>query len=175
MRLTMEAKKAIVSEVAGIAAKAPSAIAAEYSGITVEDMTRLRQSARTAGVYLRVIRNTLARRALENTKFDCMRDGLVGPLLLAFSDNEPGSAAKIIRDFAKANDKLVVKLVVLDGKLLPPSDIETLATLPSREQAISMLMGVMQAPVTKLACTLAEPYARLVRTIAAVRDKKQAA
>ena len=175
MRLTLEAKKAIVSEVAGVAAKAPSAIAAEYSGITVEDMTRLRQSARAAGVYLRVIRNTLARRALENTKFDCMRDGLVGPLLIAFSDNEPGSAAKIIRDFAKANDKLVVKLVVLDGKLLQPSDIETLAALPSRELAVSMLMGVMQAPVTKLALTLAEPHARLVRTIAAIRDKKQAA
>ena len=175
MRLTLEAKKAIVSEVAGVAAKAPSAIAAEYSGITVEDMTRLRQSARAEGVYLRVIRNTLARRALENTKFDCMRDGLVGPLLIAFSDNEPGSAAKIIRDFAKANDKLVVKLVVLDGKLLQPSDIETLAALPSRELAVSMLMGVMQAPVTKLALTLAEPHARLVRTIAAIRDKKQAA
>ena len=175
MRLTLEAKKAIVNEVAGVAAKAPSAIAAEYSGITVEDMTRLRQSARAEGVYLRVIRNTLARRALENTKFDCMRDGLVGPLLIAFSDNEPGSAAKIIRDFAKANDKLVVKLVVLDGKLLQPSDIETLAALPSRELAVSMLMGVMQAPVTKLALTLAEPHARLVRTIAAIRDKKQAA
>ena len=175
MKLTLEAKKAIVSEVADVAANAPSAIAAEYSGITVADMTKLRQSARTAGVYLRVIRNTLARRALENTKFECMQDGLVGPLLLAFSDDEPGSAARIIRDFAKANDKLVVKLVALDGRLLLPSDIETLAELPSRELAISMLMGVMKAPITKLARTLAEPHAKLVRTIAAVRDKKQAA
>ena len=175
MRLTLEAKKAIVSEVAEIAANAPSAIAAEYSGITVEDMTRLRQSARAAGVYLRVIRNTLARRALENTKFDCMHDGLIGPLLLAFSDDEPGSAARIIRDFAKANDKLVVKLVALDGRLLQPSDIEMLADLPNRELAISMLMGVINAPVTKFARTLAEPHARLVRTIVAVRDKKQAA
>lgn len=175
VKLTLEAKKAIVSEVAVVAANAPSAIAAEYSGITVADMTKLRQSARAAGVYLRVIRNTLARRALENTKFECMQDGLVGPLLLAFSDDEPGSAARIIRDFAKANDRLVVKLVALDGRLLQPSDIETLAELPSRELAISMLMGVMKAPITILARTLAEPHTRLVRTIAAVRDKKQAA
>lgn len=175
MRLTLEAKKAIVNEVADVAATAPSAIAAEYAGITVEQMTQLRQSARANGVYLRVVRNTLARRALENTKFECMRDGLVGPLLLAFSSNEPGAAAKIIRDFAKANDKLVVKLVALDGKLLQPSDIEALASMPSREQAIGMLMGVMKAPISKLVRTLAEPHAKLVRTIAAVRDQKQAA
>ncbi len=175
MRLTLEAKKAIVNEVAEVAANAPSAIAAEYAGITVEQMTQLRQSARTSGVYLRVVRNTLARRALENTKFECMRDGLVGPLLLAFSINEPGAAAKVIRDFAKANDKLVVKQVALDGKLLQPSDIEALASMPSREQALSMLMGVMKAPIAKLVRTLAEPHAKLVRTIAAVRDQKQAA
>jgi large subunit ribosomal protein L10 len=175
VRLTLEAKKAIVNEVAEVAANAPSAIAAEYSGITVEQMTQLRQTARASGVYLRVVRNTLARRALENTKFECMRDGLTGPLLLAFSGNEPGTAAKIIRDFAKANDKLVVKLVALDGKLLQPSDIEALASMPSRDQAISMLMAVMKAPISKLARTLAEPHGKLVRTIAAVRDQKQAA
>ncbi len=175
MRLTLEAKKAIVNEVAEVAANAPSAIAAEYAGITVEQMTQLRQSARASGVYLRVVRNTLARRALENTKFECMRDGLTGPLLLAFSGNEPGTAARIIRDFAKANDKLVVKLVALDGKLLQPSDIEALASMPSRDQAISMLMAVMKAPVSKLVRTLAEPHGKLVRTIAAVRDQKQAA
>lgn len=175
MRLTLEAKKAIVNEVAEVAANAPSAIAAEYAGITVEQMTQLRQSARASGVYLRVVRNTLARRALENTKFECMRDGLTGPLLLAFSGNEPGTAARIIRDFAKANDKLVVKLVALDGKLLQPSDIEALASMPSRDQAISMLMAVMKAPISKLVRTLAEPHGKLVRTIAAVRDQKQAA
>ena len=175
MRLTLEAKKAIVNEVAEIAANAPSAIAAEYAGISVADMTQLRQNAREAGVYLRVVRNTLARRALENTKFECMRDGLVGPLLLAFSQEEPGIVAKIIRDFAKTNNKLVVKLVALDGKLLQPSDIEALANLPSRDQAISMLMAVMKAPVSKFVRTLAEPHGKLVRTIAAVRDQKQAA
>ncbi len=175
MRLTLDAKKAIVGEVAEVAAKAPSAIAAEYAGISVADMTKLRQSARNAGVYLRVVRNTLARKALENTGFECMREGLVGPLLLAFSGAEPGAAAKIIRDFAKTNDKLVVKLVALDGKLLQPSDVEALANMPSREQAISMLMGVMKAPITKLAMTLAAPHAKLVRTIDAVRASKEAA
>lgn len=175
MRLTLEAKKAIVSEVAEVAANAPSAIAAEYSGINVSDMTELRQTAREAGVYLRVVRNTLARRALENTKFECMREGMVGPLLLAFSHEEPGSAAKIIRDFSRKNDKLVVKLIALDGRLLQPSDLEALASLPGRDEAISMLMGVMKAPISKFVRTLAEPHAKLVRTIAAVRDKKQAA
>jgi len=175
VRLTLEAKKAIVNEVAEVAANAPSAIAAEYAGITVEQMTQLRQSARASGVYLRVVRNTLARRALENTNFECMRDGLVGPLLLVFSGSEPGAAAKIIRDFAKANDKLVVKLVAMDGKLLQPSDIEALASMPSRDQAISMLMGVMKAPISMFVRTLAEPHAKLVRTIAAVGDQKQAA
>lgn len=175
MSLTLEAKKAIVSEVAEIAANAPSAIAAEYIGLTVAELTYLRHMARKAGVYLRVVRNTLARRALENTKFDCMREWLVGPLLLAFSKEEPGAVAKVIRNFAKSNNKLVVKLVALDGKLLKPSDLEALANLPSYDQAISMLMSVMIAPIAALARTLAAPHVKLVRTIAAVRDQKQAA
>ena len=175
MRLSLEAKKAIVNEVADIAGKAPSAIAAEYIGITVAEMTNLRRIARESGVYLRIVRNTLARRALENTKFACMKDGLVGPLLLAFSHEEPGAVAKVIRDFAKSNDRLKVKLVALDGKLLQPSDLETLAKMPSYEDAISMLMAVMKAPVSKFVRTLAEPHGKLVRTIAAIRDQKQAA
>jgi len=175
VRLSLEAKKAIVNEVAEIAEKAPSAIAAEYIGITVADMTKLRQTAREAGVYLRVVRNTLARRALENTKFACMKDGLVGPLLLAFSHEEPGAVAKVIRDFAKSNDNLKVKLISLDGKLLQPSDVDALADMPSYEQAISMLMAIMKAPISKFVRTMAEPHGKLVRTIAAVRDQKQAA
>ncbi len=171
----IEQKKAIVSEVADVAAKAPTAIAAEYSGINVADMTKLRESARQAGIYLKVIRNTLARRGLEGTKFDCMREGLTGPLLLAFSNDEPGTAAKVIRDFAKTNDKLVVKLVVLDGKLLAPADIDAIADLPSYDEAISMLMGIIKAPIGKLARTLAEPHAKLVRILAAVADQKRAA
>ena len=175
MRLTLEAKKEIVREVAAIAANAPSAIAVEYTGISVTEMTKLRQTARAAGVYVRVVRNTLARRALENTHFECMRDKLTGPLLLAFSHNEPGAVAKVIRDFAKGHEKLVVRVIALDNRLLQPSDIEALASLPTKQQAISMLMGLMQAPITMLARTLAEPHAKLVRTIAAVRDQKQAA
>ena len=175
MSINLEAKKAIIEEVAEIASNSPSAVAAEYSGLTVSDMTELRQSARDAGIYLRVVRNTLARRALEDTNFDCMRDGLVGQLILAFSKDEPGPAAKVIRDFAKKNDKLVVKLVALEGKLLQPSDIEALANLPSKEQAISMLMSMMTAPVAALIRTLAEPHAKLVRTVKAVADQKQAA
>lgn len=174
MRLTLEAKKEIVSEVAAVAANAPSAIAVEYAGISVTELTKLRQAAREAGVYVRVVRNTLARRALENTKFECMRDSLTGPLLLAFSHNEPGSVAKVIRDFAKGHEKLVVKVIALDGRLLQPSDIVALASLPTKQQAISMLMGLMQAPVTMLVRTLAETHTKLVRTIAAVRDQKQA-
>ena len=169
MSLNLEAKKAIVEEVAEVAGNSPSAVAAEYSGLSVSDMTDLRQSARDAG------RNTLARRALEDTSFDCMREGLTGPLILAFSKDEPGAAAKVVRDFAKKNDKLVVKLVVLGGKLLQPSDIDALANLPSKEQAISMLMGMMIAPVASLARTLAEPHAKFVRTVKAVADQKQAA
>ncbi len=120
MGLTLDAKKAIVEEVNSIAAAAPSAIAAEYIGLTVTEMTELRNAAREAGVYIKVVRNTLARRALENTQFECMRDDLVGPLLLVFSNNEPGSAAKVVRNFSKDNKKLEVKLVSLDGKLLEP-------------------------------------------------------
>ena len=175
MSLNLEAKKAIVEEVAEIAGNSPSAVAAEYRGLSVSDMTELRQSARDAGIYLRVVRNTLARRALEDTNFDCMREGLVGQLILAFAKDEPGAAAKVVRDFAKKNDKLVVKLVALEGKLLQPSDIDALASLPSKEQAISMLMGMMTAPVATLVRTLAEPHAKLVRTVKAVADHKQAA
>lgn len=175
MGLSIEAKKAMVSEVAEVAAGAPSAIAAEYIGLTVADMTELRKAARDAGIYMKVIRNTLARRAFENTSFECMSDGLVGPLLLVFSNDEPGSAAKVIRNFAKENEKLIVKLIALNGKLLEPSDLERLANLPSLEQARGMLLGVLQAPLTKFVRVLAEPEAKFVRIVAARRDQQQAA
>ena len=175
MSLNLEQKKAIVSEIAGIAAEAPSAIAAEYIGLNVAAMTQLRQSAREAGIYLKVVRNTLARRALEGTKFECMRDGLVGPLLLAFSNDEPGSAAKIIRDFAKQNDKLIVKLVSLDGRLLDAADIDRVANIPSLDQARSMLLGLFKAPLGKFVRVLSEPEAKFVRLLAARRDQQQAA
>lgn len=175
MALTLEHKKAVVTEVAEVARGALSAIAAEYRGLSVAEMTNLRINARNAGVYMRVVRNTLARRAFEGTDFSCMNDGLSGPLILAFSREEPGSAARVMRDYAKENDKLVIKLVSFGGKLLEISDVGRLADLPTKDEAISQLMSVMMAPIAKLVRTLAEPQAKLVRTLAAVRDQKQTA
>lgn len=175
MALSLEQKKAVVSEVSEVAANAHSAIAAEYLGLSVGDMTALRAKARENSVYVRVVKNTLAKRAIEGTEFECMSEVLVGPLVLAFSQEDPGAAARVIQDFAKQNDKLVVKVVSIGGKLLAPGDIKRLADMPTKEQAISMLMAVMKAPIEKLARTLAEPHAKLVRTVAAIRDQKQAA
>ena len=175
MALNVAEKQAIVAEVAEIAASAHSAIAAEYRGMTVDAMTQLRAEARKNGVYLRVVKNTLARRAVAGTDFECMQEGLTGPLVLAFSQEDPGAAARVMKTFVKDNKQLVVKLVAISGKLLPASDLEALANMPTREQAISMLMGVMKAPIQKLARTLNEVPGKLVRTLAAVRDAKEAA
>ena len=175
MALNFEQKQAIVAEVAEVARTAYSAVAAEYRGISVEKMTELRVQARSNGVYLRVVKNTLARRAVKDTEFECMTDGLTGPLVLAFSQEDPGAAARVIKDFAKNNDKLVVKLVSISGQMLAPSELETLAKMPTYDQAISMLMSVMKAPVQKLAATMNEVPGKLVRTIAAIRDAKEAA
>lgn len=174
MVLKLEDKKTIVSEVADVAKQSLSVVAAEYSGITVGQLTEFRKTARNAGVYVRVVRNTLARRALEGTQFACMQEALVGPLVLAFSKDEPGAAARLIKEFVKKNDKLKVKALALDNQLLPASGLETLASLPTRDEAIALLMSVMKAPITKLVRTMAEPHAKLVRTFAAVRDAKQA-
>jgi len=173
--LSLDQKKAVVAEVAEVAANAHSAIAAEYIGLTVEDMTALRVKAREENVYLRVVKNTLARRAFEGTDFECMSEAMVGPLVLAFSQEDPGAAARVISDFAKGHDKLVVKLVSVSGQLLEAGDIKRLASMPTKDQAISMLMSVMNAPIGKLARTLNEVPSKLVRAIAAVRDQKDAA
>lgn len=173
--LRLEDKKTIVSEVSQVAKQALSLVAAEYSGLTVTQLTGLRKSARETGVYVRVVRNTLARRAVEGTPFACVQDVLVGPLLLAFSQEDPGAAARLIKEFAKNNEKLKVKALAIDNQLLPAESIDQLASLPTRDEAIAQLMSVMQAPITKLVRTLAEPHAKLVRTIAAIRDQKQSA
>ena len=165
MGLSLDTKKAIVEEVNSVAAAAPSAIAAEYIGLTVTELTELRNAAREAGVYLKVVRNTLARRALENTQFECMRDNLVGPLLLVFSNDEPGSAAKVVRNFAKSNEKLEVKLISLDGNLLEPSEITKLANLPSLDEARSMLLGLLSSPLTKFVRTISEPPSKFARVL----------
>lgn len=175
MALNFDQKQAIVAEVAEVARTAYSAVAAEYRGITVEKMTALRVAARNNGVYLRVVKNTLARRAVKDTEFECMTQGLVGPLVLAFSQEDPGAAARVMRDFAKDSDKLKVTLVSIGGRMLAPSELETLAKMPTYDQAISMLMSVMKAPVQKLAATINEVPGKLVRTIAAIRDAKEAA
>jgi len=173
--LRLDDKKAVVAEVAAVAAKAHSAVAAEYRGLTVSQLTNLRKVARESGVYLRVIKNTLARRAVEGTDFACMQEGLVGPLILAFSIEDPGSAARVVYDFSKQHEKLVVRLVAVGGKQYGASEIERLSKLPNKEQALAILMGVMKAPIEKFVRTLAEPHAKLARTVAAIRDQKQAA
>ncbi|MBD3671837.1 MAG: 50S ribosomal protein L10 [Gammaproteobacteria bacterium] len=175
MPLNLDEKKALVAEVAEVAAGAHSAVAAEYIGLTSAEMADLRAKARAGGVYMRVVKNTLAKRALEGTDYECMADALVGPLILAFSQEDPGAAARVIKDYSKEHEKLVVKALSISGKLLAANELDRLASMPTKEQAISMLMSVMQAPVTKLARTLNEVPGKLVRTVAAVRDQKQSA
>ena len=175
MAHNLEDKKALVAEVAEVAARAQSVVAAEYRGLTVGQMTELRAKARHQGVYMRVVKNTLARKALAGTSFESVGPRLRGPLVLAFSKDDPGAAARVVKDFAKAHEKLVAKLVSLGGQVLPGAELEKVASLPTREQALSMLLGVLKAPMSKLVRTLAEPPAKLARTLAAVRDQKQAA
>jgi len=162
--LNLDGKKAVVEEVAQYAAKAYSAVAAEYRGLSVTELTAMRKKARETGVYLRVVKNTLAKRAVAGTEFECMQDGLVGPLILAFSMEDPGSAARLISEFAKTQDKLKTQVVAIGGVAYGPSELDRLAKLPTRDQGISMLMSVMKAPVQKL-----------VRTLDALREQKEAA
>jgi len=170
--LNLEDKKSIVAEVSAIAAEAHSVVAAEYHGLTVDEMTALRVSARNSGVYLRVVKNTLARRAFEGTDFECMNTGLVGPLVLAFSQEDPGSAARLVKDFAKDHDALVTRMVSIGGEMLAPTELDRLAKMPTKDQAISMLMALMKAPTEKLARTLKEVPGKLVRTVEAVKNAK---
>jgi large subunit ribosomal protein L10 len=173
--LNLEGKKAVVAEVAEVASSAYSAVAAEYHGLSVSDMTALRVEARKQNVYLRVVRNTLAKRAVEGTEFACMQEGMTGPLVYGFSQEDPGAVARVMGDFAKDNDKLDIKMVSLGGKLFPASEIERLAKMPTKDQAIAILMGTMKAPIEKFVRTLVAPTSKMVRTLAAVRDAKDAA
>ncbi|MFZ9993956.1 MAG: 50S ribosomal protein L10 [Steroidobacteraceae bacterium] len=175
MPLNLEDKKALVQEVAQVAAESQSVVAAEYRGITVSQMTELRAKAREQGVYMRVVKNTLARRAVAGTSFEAIGPKLKGPLVLAFSKDDPGAAARVVKEFAKANDKLVASLVSLGGQVLPGSELERVASLPTREQALSMFLGTLKAPIEKFVRTLAAPHTKFVRTVAAVRDAKQGA
>ncbi len=175
MALNMEQKKAVVAEVADAANKALAAVAAEYRGLTVEEMTQLRAKAREDGVFLKVAKNTLVHRAVEGTEYECMQESLTGPLLFAFSMEDPGAAARLVKDYSKDHEHLIAKLVAVGGELYDASELERLSSLPTYDQGIAMLMGVMKAPIEKFVRTLAEPHTKMVRTVAAVRDVKQAA
>jgi large subunit ribosomal protein L10 len=175
MALRIEDKKALVAEVNEVAARAHSAVAAEYRGLSAGEFDLLRAKARENAIYLHVVKNTLAKRAVQGTEFECMGDALVGPLVLGFSLEDPGAVGRVIKDFAKDHNKLVVKAVSIGGQLYGSKDIERLASLPSKEQALAMLLGVMKAPIGKFVRTLAEPTAKFVRTVQAVADAKQAA
>ena len=174
MALNLDQKKVVVAELANVAAKAHSLVAAEYAGLTVSQLTELRKKARQGKVFVKVAKNTLVSRAVEGTDYACVKDALVGPMLYAFSQEDPGAAGRLVKEFAKANEKLVPKVVAIGGQMYPGSHVEKLASLPTREQALAMLMGVMLAPITKLVRTLAEPAAKTARAVAAVRDQKAA-
>ena len=148
---------------------------ADYRGVIVSELTEPRKIARDNKVYLRVVRNTLLKRAVENTDFECIKEVLVGPTILALSQEDPGAAARVLKGFAKDKEKFQIKALSIGGRLLDASQIDRLANLPTYDQAVSMLMSVMLAPVTKLARTFNEVPAKVTRAVAAVRDQKKAA
>jgi large subunit ribosomal protein L10 len=158
--LGLNEKKAIVAEVQEAAQSAQSAVVADARGVSVTEMTALRKEAREAGVWMRVVRNTLAKRAVEGTEYECLTENFVGPTLIAFSTEHPGAAARIFKDFAKGNDKFEVKAAAFEGKV---ADVNLLATLPTYDEAIAKLMSVMKEAAA----------GKLVRTIAAIRDQKE--
>lgn len=165
MPLSIEQKRALVDEVSQVAATAHSAVAAEYRGLSVAELTELRVQARNSDVYLKVVKNTLARRAIEGTDFECMQSSLKGPLILAFSREDPGAAARVIKGFAKDHEKLVAVAVALGGELYSASDIDRVASLPTLDEARAKLLGTLSAPMSQLVRTLAEPAAMLARTL----------
>lgn len=175
MALRLEDKKALVAEVNEVASRALSAVAAEYRGLTAVKFDTLRSKARENGVYLHVVKNTLAARAVKGTEFECLEPALTGPLVLGFSLEDPGSVGRVIKDFAKDNDKLVVKAIAVGGALYGAKDIDRLANLPTKEQALGQLAGLLLAPITQFVRTLSEPTAKFVRTVQAVADKQQEA
>ena len=175
MAIGLEEKKAIVADVNETAASALSLVVADARGVTVSDMTALRETARENQIMLRVIRNTLAKLAFKGTEYECVNEVLVGPSLFGFSMEDPGAAARLFKDFAKENTKFEVKALAVSGQLMGAEQLDVLAKLPTRDQALSMLMSVMQAPTTKLVQTMNEVPGKLVRTLAAIRDQKEQA
>jgi len=172
--LDLEKKKAVVAEISAQVAKAKAIVVAEYRGLEVGRMTELRAKARKAGVYLRVLKNTLARRAVEGTPFAGLSQHIRGPLVYGISP-DPVAPAKVLDEFARANDKLVIRAGAMPNAVISAKEVTALATLPSREELLAMLLGTMQAPIVQFVRTLNEVPARFVRTLAAIRDKQQAA
>ena len=174
MSLNLEEKKAVVAEVSEQVAQAQAIVLAEYRGIEVGEMTKLRAQARSSGVYLRVLKNTLVRRAVDGTPFSGLANNMVGPLVFGIS-TDPVAAAKVLNDFAKTNDKFVIKAGAMPNQVMDANGVKALATMPSREELLAKLLGTMQAPVAKFVRTLNEVPTSFVRGLAAVRDQKQAA
>jgi large subunit ribosomal protein L10 len=175
MALNLTQKQEVVAELANVATKAFSLVASEYAGITVGQLTNMRKKARESGVYLKVAKNTLVSRAVDGTEYECVKDALTGPLLYAFSEEDPGAAGRLIKEFAKGNEKLKPRLVSIGGKMYPGSHVDVLASLPTRDQALSMLLSVMSQPATMLVRLLSEPASQLARATNQVAQQKQAA
>ncbi len=173
MALHLEDKKAIVADVNETASNAVSLVIADARGVNVVDMTELRKQARENNVDLRIIKNSLAKRAFEGTEFECIEGALAGPSLFGFSMDDPGAAARLFKDFAKSNEKFEVKALSISGQLLEKEQLDVLASLPTLEQALGQLVSVMIAPVTKLVRTFNEVPTKVTRVVAAVRDQKQ--
>ena len=172
MSLNLEQKQAVVVEVSAEVAKAQAIVLAEYRSLKAGEMTDLRKKARSSGVYLRVLKNTLARRAVADTPFAGLSEKMVGPLAYGIS-SDPVAVAKLLHEFARGNDKFVIKAGAMPNLMMSSKDVGKLATMPSREALLSTLMGTMQAPIAKFVRTLNEVPGRFVRTVAAVHDQKQ--
>jgi large subunit ribosomal protein L10 len=175
MALNLSQKQAVVAELADVAGKALSLVAAEYAGLTVGQLTDLRKKARANGVFVKVAKNTLVSRAVEGTDYACVQSALTGPLLYAFSKDDPGAAGRLIKDFAKGNEKLKPRLVAIGGKAYPGTHVDVLASLPTRQQALSMLLNVLSQPATMLVRVLAEPASQVARVTQRVADSMQPA
>ena len=171
MALNISEKKDVVKEISEIASSAQSAVAAEYRGLTVSELSVLRDNARDLGVYVKVVKNSLAKIAIKDTNFECMDSSLKGPLIFAFSKEDLGSAAKLVNDFKKDNELLKPVVVAVNGELVDVEKLSQIAALPNKEQAISTLMAVMKLPIEKLTQTLAAPNVKLVRTLSAYKIK----
>ena len=175
MALNLAQKKEVVAELADVAGKAVSLVAAEYAGIAVGQLTDMRRKARESGVYLKVAKNTLVARAVDGTEYQCVSNALTGPLLYAFSHEDPGAAGRLIKEFAKDNAQLKPRLVAVGGQMYPGTHVDVLASLPTRDQALSMLLSVLSQPATMLVRVLAEPASQLARATNAVAEQKKAA